>query len=103
MSPKYWNKVKYEVLAKLDNFGPFQLFFTLSCADMRWDANFITIMMERGYHINMRMEQTNGQWRVVPEASTSTGDWKPIDQFIKEDVDESFHELIRGNVVMATR
>ena len=103
MSPKYWNKVKYEVLAKLDNFGPFQLFFTLSCADMRWDANFITIMMERGYHINMRMEQLHDQWRVVPEARTSHGDWKPIDQFIKEDVDESFHELIRGNVVMATR
>ena len=103
MSPKYWNKVKYEVLAKLDNFGPFQLFFTLSCADMRWDANFVTIMMERGYHLNMRMQTTAGHWSVIPEARTTHGDWKPIDKFIKEDVDESFHELICGNVVMATR
>ena len=103
MSPKYWNRIKYEVLAKLDNFGPFQLFFTLSCADMRWEANFITILLEKGYEINMRIEQTGSEWKVVPEARTPNGVWKPIDQFIKEDVDESFHELIRGNVVMATR
>ena len=30
-------------------------------------------------------------------------DWKPIQQFIKEDVGESLHELIRGNVLTATR
>ena len=51
----------------------------------------------------MKVEQTEGQWNVVPEVRTSKGDWKPLDQFIKEDVDESLHELIRGNVVMATR
>ena len=103
MSPKYWNRKKYEVLAKLDNLGPFQLFFTLSCADMRWDANFVTIMLEKGYEINMRIDETGGQWTVVPEARKPNGVWKPIDQFIREDIDESFHELIRGNVVMATR
>ena len=30
-------------------------------------------------------------------------DWKPLKQFIEEDVDESLHELIRGNVLTATR
>ena len=70
---------------------------------MRWDANFVTIMLERGYHLNMKVEQTDGHWNVAPEVRTSQGDWKPLDQFIKEDVNESFHELIRGNVVMATR
>ena len=30
----YWRKAKYEILAKLENEGPFQLFFTLSCADL---------------------------------------------------------------------
>ena len=24
----YWKKAKYEMLAKIDNFGPFQVFFT---------------------------------------------------------------------------
>ena len=70
---------------------------------MRWDANFVTIMLEKGYEINMRIDETGGQWTVVPEARKPNGVWKPIDQFIREDIDESFHELIRGNVVMATR
>ena len=34
-TPRYWKKTKYEMIAKLDNLGPFHLFFTLSCADMR--------------------------------------------------------------------
>ena len=34
-TPRYWKKAKHEMLAKLDNFGPFQSFFTLSCADLR--------------------------------------------------------------------
>ena len=32
-TPRYWKKAKFEIFAKLDNFGPFQFFFTLSCAD----------------------------------------------------------------------
>ena len=30
-------------------------------------------------------------------------EWKPIKQFIKEDVEESLHELVRGNVLTAAR
>ena len=40
-----------EMLAKLDNFGPFHIFYTLSCGDMRWDENFTTILREKGYNI----------------------------------------------------
>ena len=52
MTPKYWKKAKYEMIARLDNLGPFQLFFTLSCADMRWNENFAAILLERGYEID---------------------------------------------------
>ena len=45
-TPKYWKKAKYEMIARLDNLGPFQLFFTLSCADMRWSENFAAILNE---------------------------------------------------------
>ena len=34
-TPRYWKKAKYEMYAKLDNLGPFQIFFSLSCADLR--------------------------------------------------------------------
>ena len=34
-TPSYWKTAKYEMLAKLENLGPFQFFFTLTCADSR--------------------------------------------------------------------
>ena len=37
------------------------------------------------------------------EVKTATGDWKPLQQFLDDDIADSKHELIRGNVVMATR
>ena len=42
-TPRYWKKAKGEMLGKIDNFGPFHWFYTLSCADMRWDVNFTSI------------------------------------------------------------
>ena len=34
-TPRYWQKAKYELIARLENLGPFTFFFTLSCVDMR--------------------------------------------------------------------
>ena len=39
------------MLGKIDNFGPFHWFYTLSCADMRWEENFTSILREKGYKI----------------------------------------------------
>ena len=107
-TPSYWKQAKYEMLARLDNLGPFQLFFTLSCADMRWDENFGAIVQERGYEMKYKIEKDNaGNWSTIVKArkasNKNSDDWKPIKQFIKEDVDESLHELVRGNVLTATR
>ena len=46
-TPKYWKKAKFEILGKIDNFGPFHWFYTLSCADMRWNKNFTSILKEK--------------------------------------------------------
>ena len=39
-------------IAKLENLGAFQLFFTLSCADMRWEENFAAILRDQGLNIH---------------------------------------------------
>ena len=41
-SPRYWQKMKYDLIAKMEQLGPPQLFYTLSCADKRWDENLVT-------------------------------------------------------------
>ena len=102
-TPRSWRTAKFELLAKLENFGVFQVFFTLSCADLRWDANFASIMLQRGYSINIQKVTIDGRQTYVYEARTANGEWKPLKQFIQEDVEVSFHELIRGNVLTATR
>ena len=50
-TPKYWKKLKYEMLAKLENLGAFQIFFTLSCADLRWHENFAAILRDMGLNL----------------------------------------------------
>ena len=50
-TPKYWQKVKYEMIAKLENIGPFHFFFTLSCGDNRYDENFSSFLVKNGYSL----------------------------------------------------
>ena len=105
MTPKYWKKAKYEMIARLDNLGPFQLFFTLSCADMRWDENFAAILLERGYEIDYTQGYTieDGYLKTNIRARAKGKEWTPIKQFMEENLEESLHELVRGNVLTATR
>ena len=44
-----------------------------------------------------------GNWVTEVKAKKRNCDWKPIKSFILEDVEESLHELVRGNVLTATR
>ena len=94
-TPRYWKQAKYEMLAKLDNLGPFQIFFTLSCADMRWDENFAAILLDRGFEIKYRLvNDEEGNWDTEVEGRKMDGVWKNLKQFIDEDVIISLHELV---------
>ena len=97
-TPRYWRKAKHEMIAKLDNLGPFHMFFTLSCADMRWDENFSSILQENGFDIKYKViKDDEDNWDTIVKAKRiGDGDdkYKPIKQFIEEDVEESLHELI---------
>ena len=105
MTPKYWKKAKYEMIAKLDNLGPFHLFFTLSCADMRWEDNFGTILQDKGFNVKYTVStDEKGNWNTIVEArKNAEHNYKPIMLFIEEDVEETLHELVRDNVMTATR
>ena len=54
-SQKYWRTKKNEILAKIDNFGGFQWFFTLSQADKRWDEIFTAVLHD---HLSPRLRPT---------------------------------------------
>jgi hypothetical protein len=97
------------MLAKLDNFGPFHFFFTLSCADLRWDENFSAILRQKK-DITLRYEL--GTDEDGNPSSIVYGDYKDkngitvtkeMRKYLEEEETESLHEYIRGNVLLATR
>ena len=94
--------------AKLDNFGPFHFFFTLSCADLRWTENFAAILKNKEectiwYKIE---EDDDGYPHTKIYVEFKKNDQyirKDIKTYLKEEVNESIHECIRGHVLLATR
>ena len=88
------------MIAKLENIGPFHLFFTLSCGDTRYDENFSSFLVENNYELEYLVRADGTTETNIKEAN---GTYKNLKQFLEEDVNESLHELIRANVLTATR
>ena len=57
-TPAYYRQKKYELLAKLDNFGPFHVFWTILCADTRWHSN-----------LSLALEELDPDWTIRYETS----------------------------------
>ena len=102
-TPRYWQKVKYDMIAKLEKIGPFHLFFTLSCGDCRYDENFSTYLKGNGYTLEYILEKDGTRATIVRRNKDGIEIDKELNQFLKENVNESYHELIRTNVLTATR
>ena len=54
---RYWKKIRNKLVAKIEQLGPFQIFFTLSCADKRWPEIFKTILNLKGHKVEIRREE----------------------------------------------
>ena len=101
-TPKYWQKVKYDMIAKLENLGPFHMFFNLSCGDTRCNENFSSVLIDNNYTMDYFVEEDGTtETKVSSEDGRITN--KPLNQFLQEDKDSSLHEMIRTNVLTATR
>ena len=99
-TPAYWKTAKYEMIAKLENLGPFQFFFTLSCADSRWDENFSSILTDLGISVHYNFDSDGNEQTMV---DVGGGKCMPLREYLNEYVSESQHELIRKNVLNASR
>jgi hypothetical protein len=88
-TPRYWQRKKYELIARLENLGPFTSFFTLSCADKRWNENFTTFLQNH----NLTYVIEDGREKCFVDEI-------PLDEFLEKN--ESRHEFIRKNILTAT-
>ena len=99
-TPAYWKTAKYEMLAKLENKGPFQFFFPLSCADSRWNENFSSILADQGVTIHYSFNSEGDEETLV---EVEVGKLIPLKEYLESNVNESQHELIRTHVLNASR
>ena len=103
---RYWQKRRYEVIAKLEQLGPFQFFFTLSCADQRWDENFVAMLQQKGLQIIYKGvdqdPQLDGNYSYKKDnifIKEDGGQEMPLREFLAK---EKLHEMVRQNVLTIT-
>jgi hypothetical protein len=117
-TPRYWQTVRNELIAKLENVGPFHFFDTLSCADMRWDENFsssfrskVTWQQALNNFLtenNLRMTYEPNEWDdfesiVIHDDNDPDSAPQSLDDYLEKKIGKSRHEFIRQTVLTATR
>ena len=55
-TPAYWRKFRNEMLARLEQLGPFDFFFTLSSAEMRWNEVLAAVLQKKGHKVTVRTD-----------------------------------------------
>ena len=103
---RYWQQRRYEVLAKLEQLGPFQFFFTLSCADKRWDENFVSILSQKGLKIYYESPDLpppgSGKFAYQSDEIWVQEEGKQRERLKDYLKSERLHELVRENVLSIT-
>ena len=101
-TPKYWQKARNELIAKVNQLGPFHIFFTLSCAEMLWSEVFVSILRKEGQTVVYGKDGNpwNGKESdiYVVDGETKT----KLKVFIKES-GRSVNEILKDHVVLITR
>ena len=98
-TPAYHKKGKYEFMARLDNFGPFHVFFTVSCADYHWQENVAAVLRERGIGLRYSFDSIGTENYEVYWKEQ----WMPMSDYTANEMDETLHTVFKKNVVTATR
>ena len=85
-TPKYWQTAKNELIAKVKQLGPFHLFYTFSCGEMRWSEVFLTLLMRKGYKVKIPDNWDGSDSTLLVEG-------KELWDFVNNDLSEKKHDL----------
>ena len=66
-SPKYWQVARNELVAKVKQLGPFHVFFTFSCGEMRLAEVFLSLLMRKGRTIIVPSEWDGNENELMVE------------------------------------
>ena len=94
----YWKEAKYEMIASVEQLGPFHIFFFLSCADKRWAENFTSLFELRGHKVEC-IPSANSDYLTISEEDIFV-DGMPLEDFLQG---SNLHDLVRQNILTITR
>ncbi len=82
---------RYELMARIENHGPFHFFFTLSCADKLFTENFIS---------NLASENCKIEYYFKHGKEYVNVNGIPLDDYMKENMDQ--YDFVKKNFVNST-
>ena len=95
-TPKYWQTARNELIAKVKQLGPFHLFYTFSCAEMRWSEVFVSLLMRKGYKVEIPDKWDGNDNTLMVEG-------KELWDYVNEDMAQSYHDLFLDYTFLISR
>ena len=95
-TPKFWQSARNDLVAKIKQLGPFHVFYTFSCGEMRWTEVFISIFKKKGYRVEIPDNWSGDDSEILVEGIEL---WT----YVNEEMSQSKHELFKDYTFLITR
>ena len=100
-SPKYWQLARNELVAKVKQLGPFHVFYTFSCGEMRWAEVFLSLLIRKGHNIVVPENWDGNENELEVEEDGKKG--VPLWKYLNEIMVGSKYDLHKDYVFLITR
>ena len=100
-SPKYWQLARNELVAKVKQLGPFHIFYTFSCGEMRWAECFISLLIRKGHVVTIPPNWDGNENELLIEEDGKEG--VPLWTYVNKVMTGSKHDLFKDYVFLTTR
>ena len=79
-TPTYWRNFRNELFARIEQLGPFNFFFTLSCAEAKWTEVITSLLRNQNHKIRYEFEPTDGKFFPIIEIMyrTRANKWRSL-------------------------
>ena len=94
-SPKFWQTAKNELIAKVKQLGPFHIFYTFSCGEMRWPEVFLSLFKRKGLRVEYPEDWDGSDESILVEGQEL---WEYVNK-----MSESRHKLFKDYSFLITR
>ena len=91
-TPAYWKKFRNEIFARMEQLGHFHIFFTFSCAEMRFPEMIASVWQEKGHEVKFTKNPWDGKWDSIEVRHKNSDD---PNGFVK--LSEFNEQHLRGN------